>query len=119
MQLPTLNLREMAVLTIQGKLGFLVLMKNQLRLNPKDQSMKLDAFLMTPLKKWWHHQERSIYCLQRYVLLFLKFKREMQALEADPKRFLVNCIRLNLFSRTCGKMKPSSACYFVTSSRIH
>jgi len=51
MQLPTLNLREMAVLTIQGKLGFLVLMKNQLRLNPKDQSMKLDAFLMTPLKE--------------------------------------------------------------------
>jgi len=119
MQLPTLNLREMAVLTIQGKLGFLVLMKNQLRLNPKDQSMKLDAFLMTPLKKWCHHLERSIYCLQRYVLFFLELEREMQPVEAGPKYIPVNCIRLNLFSRACGKMKPSSACYFVTSSRIH
>jgi hypothetical protein len=83
MQLPTLNLREMAVLPTQGKLGFLVLTKNQLHLSPKDQSMKVDTFLMTVLKKWWHHQERSIYCLQRYILLFLEFKREMQALEAD------------------------------------
>lgn len=82
------------MLTAQGKLGFLVLTKNVLHLSPKDQSMKLDTFLMTQLKNSWHHQERSIYCLQRYVLLFLQFKREMKIWKQIAKRFLTQLLQV-------------------------
>jgi hypothetical protein len=71
----------MEVFMIQGKLVFRVLMKNKIHLEGclTDQTMQVGALLMTQLKKWLHHQERSISSLQRYISCYI-FEIEREAL---------------------------------------
>jgi hypothetical protein len=66
---------------IQGKLVFRVLMKNKIHLEGclTDQTVQVGALLMTQLKKWLHHQERSISSLQRYISCYI-FEIEREAL---------------------------------------
>lgn len=66
----------------QGKLVFLVLMKSKLRLERclMVQSMELGVPLMMQLKKWPHHQEGSISCLQRCLYCYIfEFERDTQS----------------------------------------
>jgi hypothetical protein len=71
----------MEVFMIQGKLVFRVLMKNKIHLEGclTDQTVQVGALLMTQLKKWLHHQERSISSLQRYISCYI-FEIEREAL---------------------------------------
>lgn len=75
----------------QGKLVFLVLMKNKLHLEGclMVQSVKLGVPLMTQLKKLPHHQERSISCLQRYIYYCIfEFEKDTQS-SPSPECILI------------------------------